>query len=246
MEKLECILLSYIPYARKPVDAPSKLYGLLSRRERWGLTARGWLLVVSSVSTIIAVLFFCSYPFLALSRPVQSDVLVVEGWIHEYAIRAAISEFHSSRYDRLFTTGGPIEGYGGYVNDYNTAASVGAELLKKNGLPSDKIQMVPCRISSHDRTYSSAVALRDWFLDHNHPIPDSFNVLTEDLHARRSRLLFQKAFGSSVRVGVIGIPPRDYAADRWWRYSAGVKDLISEMAAYLYARLFFWPSLPEI
>ena len=57
---------------------------------------------------------------------------MVEGWIPEYAIRAAEEEFRSS-YQRVFTTGGPVQGTGGYTNDYNTSASVGGDLLRKNG-----------------------------------------------------------------------------------------------------------------
>jgi hypothetical protein len=72
----------------------------------------------------------------------------------------------------------------------------------------------------------------------------SIDVVTEDLHARRTRLLFQKAFGKGVQVGVIAVANVDYPANRWWHYSQGLKDVVSEFAAYLYSRLFFWPT-PE-
>ena len=67
------------------------------------------------------------------------------------------------------------------------------------------------------------------------------NVVTESVHARRSRLLFQMAFGDEVQGGVIGVPSPDYEAARWWRYSEGIKEVISEGAAYLYARFLFHP-----
>jgi hypothetical protein len=38
----------------------------------------------------------------------------------------------------------------------------------------------------------------------------SLNVVTEDAHARRTRLLFQKALGNDVTVGIISIPNPDY------------------------------------
>jgi hypothetical protein len=34
-----------------------------------------------------------SYPFLAITSPVPSDNLLVEGWMHEYAMRAAAAEY---------------------------------------------------------------------------------------------------------------------------------------------------------
>jgi uncharacterized SAM-binding protein YcdF (DUF218 family) len=100
--------------------------------------------------------------------------------------------------------------------------------------------MVPSRVMDHDRTYGSAIALRNWFREHNMPVR-SINVVTEDVHARRTRLLFQKALGHDVVVGVIAVPNPDYDAKRWWRYSEGVKDVFAESAAYIYARLFFDP-----
>ena len=98
----------------------------------------------------------------------------------------------------------PENGNGGYVNDYYTSASVAAEGLKKFGVPDDLVQMVPSRVIARERTYSSAVALRDWFREHNLPV-HSFNVLTEDSHAQRTRLLYKNAFGKNVAVGVIAV-----------------------------------------
>jgi uncharacterized SAM-binding protein YcdF (DUF218 family) len=181
------------------------------------------------------------YPFLAITHRVDANILVVEGWIHEYAIRAAVKEFQSNHYQRVFITGGPVVGTGGYINDFYTSASVGEDLLKKWGLPDERLQMVPSRVMDRDRTYGSAVALRNWFRDHNMAVP-GIDVITEDLHARRTRLLFQKALGDKVAVGVIAIPNPDYDSKHWWRYSEGLKNVLSETATYVYARLLFYPS----
>jgi uncharacterized SAM-binding protein YcdF (DUF218 family) len=222
--------------------APSRaMWGLFDRKERWSLSWRGRLIVASALLLVGALVLKEVYPFLAITHRVDADVLVVEGWIHEYAIRAAVDEFRSGSYERVFTTGGPVEGTGGYTNDYNTSAGVAADLLRKNGLANGSVQMVPSRVMDRDRTYGSAVALRNWFRAHDTTVR-SINVITEDLHARRSRLLFQKALGEKVAVGVIAIPNPDYDAQRWWRFSAGLKDVLSEAATYVYARLLFYPS----
>jgi uncharacterized SAM-binding protein YcdF (DUF218 family) len=134
-------------------------------------------------------------------------------------------------------------GTGGYINDFQTSASVGAELLKKWGLPDERLQMVPSRVMDRDRTYGSAVALRKWFGDHNTPV-SGITVVTENLHARRTRLLFQEALGDKVTVGVIAIPNPDYDFKHWWRYSDGVREVIGESIAYVYAKVFFHPSEP--
>jgi uncharacterized SAM-binding protein YcdF (DUF218 family) len=227
---------------KHPLDfSRQKLWGTITRRERWGLSWRGWSLIAVVVLFATFSSLWRVYPFLAVTHRVDTNVLVVEGWVHEYAIRAAVEEFRDGSYQRVFTTGGPIQGSGGYINDYNTSASVGAELLKKYGLANESLQMVPSRVMDRDRTYSSAVALRNWFRERNMAVL-SINVVTEDVHARRTRLLFEKALGHDVAVGVIAVANPDYDSRRWWRYSAGVKDIVSETAAYVYARLLFYPS----
>ena len=215
------------------------VFGLLTRRERWALSWRGRLILASALLLLLALCIKRVYPYLAITDPVNANILVVEGWIHEYAIRAAVKEFQSNHYQRVFTTGGPVVGSGGYINDFDTSASVGADLLRKNGLANGSVQIVPSRVMDRDRTYGSAVALRNWFRDHNMAVA-GINIVTEDLHARRTRLLFQKAFGKDVQVGIIAVANVDYPANRWWHYSEGLKDVVSEFAAYLYARLLFF------
>ena len=100
------------------------------------------------------------------------------------------------------------------------------------------VQPVPSPTQYRNRSYASAVALREWVEQHRLSVT-SFNLVTMGAHARRSRLLFQKAFGGNVHIGVIAVRDREYDPDRWWRSSEGVKEVISEGAGYLYARLFF-------
>jgi DUF218 domain len=215
-------------------------WGLLVRKERWGLSWRGWFAVVLLILSIGCFALLEIHPFLAVTHRVNTNVLVVEGWVHEYVIIDAVHEFNAGHYQQVFTTGGPVDGLPAYVNDFQTSASIGAELLKQDGIPDRFIQMVPSHVMNRDRTYSSAIALRDWFRKHNVPV-QSFNVLTEDDHARRTWLLFQEAFGKDVHVGIISIPNPAYDASHWWRYSEGVRDMIGEGLAYVYAKFFFWP-----
>jgi hypothetical protein len=160
-----------------------------------------------------ALLFKNVYPFLATTHRVDAEVLVVEGWVHEYAIRAAVEESRRGSYQRVLTTGGPTQGSGHYINDYQTAASVGADLLRKNGLPNESLQMVLSRVMDHDRTYGSAIALRNWFHEKNMAV-SGINVVTEDLHARRTLL---RGFRKNVEMGLWGTQS-DYDARHWWRY----------------------------
>jgi len=222
-------------------NSSQKFLGLVNRRERWGLSWRGWLavalvVVLAGWGSLVSV-----YPFLAVTRRVDAQVLVVEGWVPEFAIHAAAEEFRAGGYERIYTTGGPVKGSVSYTNDYNTAASLGADRLRKTGIPGSSVQMVPSRIMSRDRTYSSAIALRDWLRDRRVPVAN-INVLTEAVHARRTRLLYEAAFGKGVAIGIISIQSPDYDPAHWWRYSEGVREVIGESIAYLYARFLFMPA----
>src|SRR5439155_12785762 len=160
---------SSVPLAQAaPVRA---MWGVFDRKERWSLSWRGRLIVASALLLVGALVLKGVYPFLAITHRVNANILVVGGWIHEYAIRAAVKEFQSNHYQRVFTTGGPVLGTGGYINDFHTSASVGADLLRKNGLANGSVQMVPSRGMDRDRTYGSAIALRNWFRDHNMSVP---------------------------------------------------------------------------
>jgi uncharacterized SAM-binding protein YcdF (DUF218 family) len=221
-------------------EVPQRFFGVLNRRARWGLSWRGYLLLLA-VLVVAAVGFLLGvYPFFAVTERVETRLLVVEGWVDNHAMRVAAAEFRTGSYERVLTTGGPVEGLGGYLNDFSTAASVGAGNLRQAGVPADKVQMVPSRVSARDRTYASAVALKKWSEENKVPLT-AVNVLTVDVHARRTRLLFQMALGPAVKVGIVSVPNPDYNAARWWRYSEGVRSVIGECIAYLYARFLFFP-----
>jgi uncharacterized SAM-binding protein YcdF (DUF218 family) len=224
--------------------AQKALWGVLTRRERWGLSLRGFLAAAVLAGIACLALFLGIYPFLAVTHRVNCNLLVVEGWVHDNAIRAAVDEFKTGSYAGVFSTGGPMQGYGGYTNDYNTSASVGASRLRKAGIPDELLHMVPSRVTDRDRTYHAAVALREWFRQNGMSV-HAFNIVTENVHARRTRLLYQEAFGSEVKVGIIAIPSPDFDPARWWRYSEGVRDTIDESIAYIYARFLFHPPASE-
>jgi hypothetical protein len=107
--------------------------------------------------------------------------------------------------------------------------------LVRLGLNTHEVQAVPAPKVRLDRTYASAVALKDWLGAHG-AAETNFNVISLGPHARRSRLLFEKAMGKGYHIGVIAIENQDYDSRRWWASSAGVRATIDETIAYIYAR----------
>jgi len=221
--------------------ARCRCWGLVKRKECWTFSLRGWLVLAVGVLSAGAWLVLVVQPFLAVTQRVPTDVMVVEGWISESAIRVAVTEFGAGAYQRVFTTGGPLRGTGLDGLEERSLAQIGARRLQAAGLAAEVIQAVPSQVRERDRTYSAALALGVWLRQHHLPVR-AVNVVTEGAHARRTRLLFEKALGAGIQVGVLAAPNPEYDAAHWWHYSEGVREVIGETIAYVYARFFFHPS----
>ncbi len=211
---------------------------LIQLQQKWVLTFQGWLVLLLCIA---ALLLFCVtqiHSFLAFNAPIKADVLVVEGWIQDHAIEKAIAEFEQGGYQKLITTGAPLsKGY--HLAEYNNFAELTGATLITLGFEQDKLVAVPAPKVQKDRTAAAAIALRQWISAANLPIK-SINLYTEDVHARRSWLIYKQALAPDIKVGVIAINSIDYDPKYWWTYSAGVRKIISELIAYCYAWLVNW------
>jgi hypothetical protein len=206
------------------------------RRERWVLTAQGWLLMLTFLLVLLTGIFSNIHGFLAVSAPIRADVLIVEGWLEDSNLKTALSEFKTQNYRYLITTGVTLpNGY--YLTDYKSFAELSAATLRAVGFDSNQLVAVPAENVKRDRTYTSALAVKSW-IDRTHPEIKAVNLYTSGVHARRSWLLYQKAFNSKIRVGIISADDPEYDHDDWWKSSAGVRKVMSEIIAYVYVQLF--------
>ena len=216
-----------------------RFFGLMQRKEKWVLSWRGRIVAVAAVLLLACGFISWVHGFLAVTERVDSEYLVVEGWIPNYALQESIDEFKSRPYKMIFTVGAdPLTGVN--IEEGDSIANVAYDRFKWMGVNPDLMTAVPARIKYRNRTFESAVALRKW-IDENHLPVSSFNLVTVGPHARRSRLLFEEAFDGKARIGIISIENREYDPKRWWKYSEGVKEVLGEGVGYLYARLFFHP-----
>ncbi len=209
--------------------------GFFQRRECLLPTWRGWLLLLFVVTALAVFSIREVYSFLAINDPVANGALVVEGWLPDYALQEAITEFKKGHHSRVFVTGGPLDS-GAPLSEYKTFAELGAATLVRLGLDTNAVQAVPAPKVRLDRTYTSAVALKNWLVV-NGIEETNFNIISLGPHSRRSRLLFAKALGGDYKVGIIAIENQDYDAKRWWTSSAGVRTMTDEIIAYAYTRL---------
>jgi hypothetical protein len=213
------------------------LGGVLVRRERWGLSWRGRFLVLLVAAIVALFVILRIHSFLAVTSRVQSDYLVVEGWMHYVCFEQAALEFRRGNY-KILLTSGVRRNMGLKGPNRDTYAQYAAEQLKDFGMPDELVKPVPCWVERKDRTYNSALAVKKWFADNGIKIK-SLDVATEGPHARRTHLLYQKAFGNEVKIGIIAFQDPTYDVDHWWRFSEGVREVIGETVAYAYARILF-------
>lgn len=206
------------------------------------LPARAALVLALTLATIAALRFV--HPFLAITHQTGSDVLIVEGWIGDRLFEQVATTYRHGHYRRVLVVIGVYEGdilsdsAGQYYDEYLE------ELLVKYGVPGEAVDTLFCAVARRERTYHCARVARRWLREHREVSLRSLDVATLGPHARRSRLLYDLAFEHRVPVGVIALPDQAYDPERWWRYSEGVREVMSEGLGYVYAKLIFRPPSP--
>jgi len=200
---------------------------------------RGWVVLLAFCASLGVFAVRGIYSFLAVTQPVESDTLVVEGWLPDYALRRVVVEFRRKPYQKLYVTGAPIDA-GSFLSEYTNHAFVTAATLLQLGIIQDVIEVVPSPKALRDRTYTSGLTLNKWFGEHG-VAPKQLQVMTLGPHARRTRLLYKKALGGRVAIGIIAIEDQGFDPQHWWRTSLGFRTVTDELIAYSYARFLFHP-----
>jgi serine O-acetyltransferase len=210
---------------------------LLVRKELCVLTFPGKLLGILLLFVVAMLGVRGMFPLLAVSCPTRTGIMVVEGWIHTMSIPQVVQEYAASQYEAvvvvnaIYDTGDKWTS-GRYEADYLTNSFI------RLGIPSSRMHLVTCDVVQKDRTYHSALAVKEW-LRRNGASVKTVDVVTIGSHARRSRLLFENAFEGKVDIGVIALDEKKYDPGHWWRSSEGVREVLFEGVAYLYVRFFF-------
>ena len=216
--------------------------GLLRRRSCLLPTWRGWLLLALVSGLSIGIFLRSACTFLSVHDPVPGGLLVVEGWVSPTDARLALEEFRRGAYTDLCITGGPIEPESPLAS-YRSYAELTADVLRRLGADPAKLHAVAGPKVAKDRTYSTALALKHGPQERGVSLA-SISVMTKGPHARRSRLLYEKALGADTRVGTVVLEEREFDPARWWATSAGFRAVTGELIAYFYARFLFHPT-PE-
>lgn len=221
---------------------PVPAFGLVKRREIWVPTFKGWLLLLAGLALVAVGAVFASIPFLGPTQPVGSGILVVEGWLPDYALEQAKKTFETHPYRLLVVPGIPLD-IGFYLSKEKNYAQLATKTLAEMGLATNRMVALPCSDVPRNRTYSTALRVRGWLEQEKSDEP--VDVFTLGVHARRTWLLYRMALGNGHQVGIIAGADRRYTARRWWTTSNGVRIVTSEWIAYVYAKLLFYPGNRE-
>jgi hypothetical protein len=174
------------------MSAPTQ--ALFVRRERWTLTWTGRLLILAFLAVVIVVLGGGSAAFW------RSPALPVDrSWWSKAGCRPTlIVKPRPVSQGRLQERSFALDRQARRRCELELRERSGGEKLIYFGLPSELVVTVSSGEVHRDRTFHSATAVKDWLREQGLQTA-SIDVVTVGPHARRSRLLYEKAFGDDVR-----------------------------------------------
>jgi len=197
-----------------------------------------WLGVAALLVLIVCIVR--AHEVLAISHPVEANILIVEGWIwYSAALEEASEEFKQGKYEWLVTVGPTADG--DEAIPHQTVADFAARELRDFGVDANSIVVLPVPTVKRHRTYTSALIVKDWLMK-SAIKPIGVNVFTRGVHARRSLILFERALGPQIAVGVIAGTEDTYDTSRWWLTRKGFLETMREIVGCFYV---VWAPLPD-
>lgn len=188
-----------------------------------------WIIV--PIFVIIACYIIFIHPFLAVTKPVAANILVIEGWVPDHVAEAAIKEFRKSRYEWFVVSGLKIRDAGD-TSITNQQSVHLFDLLIKSGIPRDRLIHSIAPLIDFNRTGAMARQTVKELTSKKASV-EGVNVITAGPHARQSWIAYRRLFKAICPVGVISIPKTNYNADRWWMEKEGLKWVNKDFMAYV-------------
>ena len=214
---------------------------LFRRRSVFLPTLLGWLLILVTIGVVVGFVFRNMAVFLTVNEPVGADYLVIEAWMDKEELDQGLEYFEANDFKKVLLVGGPIS------NDFHgtetTYPARAADYLQTQDLAQEMMAIVNSPYSAQNRTFLNAVLTREWFKQQGISIT-RLDVFSSGVHTRRSRDLYQQAFGEQVVVGIIAAQPRDFDPTHWWSNSGTGKGVAVEFASWVLTKCCFHPGEP--
>lgn len=186
-----------------------------------------------SAVIVCLIMILGLHPFLALNKPIDAKVMVIEGWIPETSLQLAVKIFKSQNYEMILTNGGRI-GRKNASNRLSTYAERCKYKLVCMGIDEKLIIAIPTATIHRSRTYSYAQSTVAW-IRQNRATTKAINIFTLGTHARKSYVLYRKATRKKMDVGIISAPPVDYNPLYWYLSNIGIGFVFKNLMGYLQA-----------
>jgi hypothetical protein len=195
---------------------------------------RALLITVTAVFTVLIGIYVIRKPllhivfsFLSPSRPIKSDVLVIEGWLTDRMLKEAAVEFLRGNYSFCLVSG----------KSYSSGMPM--RVLMHWGIDSVAIKVTDAETGKGHNTYYIALAARQWLQLHD-PQVSTLNIFTAGPHGRKSWILFKRVLGKNFSVGVLSSSIEQRDADLWWGSKQGMRNMVKYGSGYLYAQLWLF------
>jgi len=203
------------------------------------------------IAVVLLMIFLLNlYNFLAITKPITTDVLVVEGWLMDFMLDGAAAEIQKGNYRLVLVTGVKKEFFETEENykhiEQNTGtiqrpiastAEIGASRLIQKGVAPALIEVIPVPETEGEYTFHAAMALKRWLVQK--PGITRINLFTGGAHGRKSLIIYSRVLGKGITLGIISSAINHYNSRWWWSTAAGIKSVFRYFAGYLYA--LFWP-----
>ena len=194
---------------------------------------------------LLSFLFFISlfiipniHAYLSFSKPINADILLVEGWISVDYAPKILKEYYRNHYSRIVVIG---ETKPDIVNaDKNDRYTNPVKLSKSlRSFSKNKIviNLVNARYVEKHQTLNYMVCFKNW-LFRELPNAKSVNLFSASAHSRKSFLLLRRVLPASIKLGVISAAPITYNAKYWWLSKRGIWVVFKNSIAYIYAFAF--------
>ena len=185
------------------------------------------------VSTVLGCLYMVHEPvqdgmfsFLSLNRPIDAEVLVIEGWLSGRMFEEAATEFIRGNYSYCLVSGKIYSSF------------LPAAVFRRFGVDSGVVKFTDAETRKGHNTYYMALAARQW-LQSNDPGVSTINIFTDGPHGRKSWIIFKRVLGHAYSVGVLSGSTEHGNADLLWGSKRGTRALVKYGVGYVYALV--WP-----
>ena len=126
-----------------------------------------------------------------------------------------------------------------FRTDFYSYATLCANRLRILGFR-DSIYPTPAIAYNKNRTYNSAQAVKKWYNNHFcHSVP--INIITLDIHSRRTWLTYKSVFGKNTKIGIIPVPEKTEQKTDWIYHLRHFKSKLNESLSLIYVRYIFIP-----